>query len=253
MSGTDHRGTNRYSWRPVSLRRVDRPDSMVATDSPSTAPARTPRAAIVVAAGRGLRFGGLKQYGPLAGRRVLDHSVAAARAACDFVVLVVPAERVGDDEPDVDVVVAGGRTRSESVRAGLAVVPTGTRVVLVHDAVRALAEPALFASVAVAVEHGADAAVPAVPVVDTLRLADGGEPPVGRDDLVAVQTPQAFTVEALRRAHATGRAEATDDATLVARGGGTVVIVPGSRENLKITEEADVVVAETFLTLRAPT
>lgn len=206
------------------------------------------RAAIVVAGGRGRRFGGLKQYRDLAGRRVLDHSLAAARATCGFVVLVVPAEAVDTPEPQVDRVVAGGDTRSESVRAGLAVIPGTVEVVLVHDAVRPLAGPALFSRVAAAVEAGADAAVPVVAVVDTLRLADGGIPPVERDELVAVQTPQAFAAGALRAVHAAGHAEATDDATLVSRAGGQVVLVPGTRENLKITEEVDVTVAEALLT-----
>src|SRR5947208_1541302 len=88
--------------------------------------------AIVVAAGSGSRFGSTKQYAPLAGRRVVDHAVAAARSVADGVVLVLPA---GDEdaEPAGDVVVAGGVTRSESVRAGLAAVPDEAEVIVVHD------------------------------------------------------------------------------------------------------------------------
>lgn len=147
----------------------------------------------------------------------------------------------------MDVVVAGGRTRSGSVRAGLGVVPADAAVIVVHDAARPLADAGLFARVIAAVDAGADAAVPGVAVVDTLAMADGGVPPVRRDELVAVQTPQAFAAPVLRRVHAAGDVEATDDATLVARSGGTVVIVPGERSNLKITEPDDLVVAGALL------
>src|SRR5688572_16718175 len=92
--------------------------------------------AIVVAAGSGDRFGGPKQYEPLGSLRVLDWSLAAARDACDGVVLVVHPERAADPEPGADVVVAGGVTRSGSVRAGLAAVPADAEVVVVHDAAR---------------------------------------------------------------------------------------------------------------------
>src|SRR5689334_15006082 len=97
--------------------------------------------AIVVAAGSGSRFGSAKQFAPLAGRRVLDWSVAAARSVADGVVLVLPEGDVGDGagEPAVDVVVAGADTRSGSVRAGLAAVPAEADVVLVHDAARPVA------------------------------------------------------------------------------------------------------------------
>lgn len=203
--------------------------------------------AIVVAAGSGQRFGGPKQYRPLAGRRVLDWSLAAAAAAADGVVLVVPPAEVGRPEPGATTVVAGAATRSGSVRAGLAAVPDEAEVVVVHDAARPLAEPCLFRAVVEAVEAGADAAVPGVPVADTLRRREGGV--VDRDGLVAVQTPQAFRAAALRAAHA-GEGEATDDATLVEAAGGKVVVVPGSSANLKITRPDDLVVAEALLGAR---
>lgn len=203
-------------------------------------------AAIVVAGGSGHRFGAMKQYADLRGRRVLDFSLAAARSACDLVVLVVPARLVDRDEPAADVVVAGGTTRSASVRAGLAAVPDDHDVVVVHDAARPLAAPALFARVVATVRGGADAAIPGVAVVDTLRRRDGHPLGVERDDLVAVQTPQAFRAAVLRRVHADGAAEATDDATLVSKAGGTVVVVPGDRMNLKITEPLDLLIADVF-------
>ena len=202
---------------------------------------------IVVAAGSGRRFGGAKQYEPLAGRRVLDWSLDAARSAADGVVLVVSDDHAGDDEPGADAVVAGAATRSGSVRHGLAAVPATADVVVVHDAARPLAEDALFAAVIGAVRAGADAALPGAPVNDTLRAHDGA--PVDRDGLVAVQTPQAFRAEALRAAHR-DQAEATDDASLVESDGGKVVVVPGSPDNLKITRPADLVVAEALLRAR---
>src|SRR6478609_5115950 len=91
---------------------------------------------IVVAAGSGTRFGGAKQYAPLAGRRVVDWSIDAARSVAHGVVLVAAPADAGEEEPAVDVVVAGGATRSDSVRAGLAAVPGDADVILVHDGAR---------------------------------------------------------------------------------------------------------------------
>jgi 2-C-methyl-D-erythritol 4-phosphate cytidylyltransferase len=214
---------------------------------------------VVVAAGSGRRFGGAKQYQPLAGRRVLDWSLAAARSAVGGgdaasgggrdggVVLVVAPGREGDDEPAADAVVAGATTRSGSVRAGLARVPDDADVIVVHDGARPLADADLFAAVVRAVHEGADAALPGVPVADTLRSRDGGV--VDREGVVAVQTPQAFRAAALREAHATAT-EATDDASLVEAAGGKVVVVDGSPSNVKITRPADLVVAEALLRAR---
>ena len=202
---------------------------------------------IVVAAGSGRRFGAAKQYEPLAGRRVLDWSLDAARTVADGVVLVVADAYAGAAEPAADAVVAGAASRSGSVRAGLAAVPASAEVVVVHDAARPLAGAALFAAVVDAVRAGADAALPGAPVNDTLRAHDGTT--VDRDGLVAVQTPQAFRADALRGAHGAD-AEATDDASLVEADGGKVVVVPGSPDNLKITRPTDLVVAEALLRAR---
>jgi 2-C-methyl-D-erythritol 4-phosphate cytidylyltransferase len=202
---------------------------------------------IVVAAGSGSRFGRPKQYEELAGRPVLDWSLAAAAASAgpgDGVVVVVPPDRVGEPAPHADRVVAGGATRSGSVRAGLAAVPGDADIIVVHDGARPLAGADLFARVVEAVREGADAAVPAVGVTDTLRHRSGGQ--VDRDRLVAVQTPQAFRAAALRAAHAP-EPEATDDASLVEATGGKVVIVEGSPANLKITRPIDLVIAEALL------
>jgi 2-C-methyl-D-erythritol 4-phosphate cytidylyltransferase len=213
-------------------------------DDPVKEPVMGPVWVVVVAAGSASRFGRPKQYEPLGGRRVLDWSLEAARPVAEGVVVVVPVDRVGKPEPAADAVVAGAATRSGSVRAGLAAVPPEAGVVVVHDGARPLAGQGLFAAVVGAVRSGADAAVPAVPVTDTLRRRTGGL--VARDELVAVQTPQAFRAAALRAAHA-GGAEATDDASLVEAAGGKVVLVDGSPTNLKLTRPADLVVAEALL------
>ncbi|MCU1375880.1 MAG: ispD [Actinomycetia bacterium] len=196
--------------------------------------------AVVVAAGSGDRYGAPKQYERLGDRRVLDWSLAAARSVADGVVVVVSSARGTDPEPGADVVVVGGATRSASVRAGLAAVPGDAAVVVVHDAARPAATPALFAAVVAAVRAGADGAVPGVAVVDTVkRVADGVVvETLDRTTLVAVQTPQAFRATVLRAAHA-GEDEATDDGALVESAGGRVVVVPGEPANVKLTTPAD--------------
>src|SRR6184192_813416 len=134
---------------------------------------------------------------------------------------------------------SGGRHRPRRID------PLG---VVVHDAARPLAPPALFAAVIDAVRAGADAAVPGLPISDTVKRVDGDHvvETIARDELVAVQTPQAFRTDALRAAH-TASGEATDDAALVEAAGGSVVVVPGDPRNLKVTTPADLVVAAALL------
>jgi 2-C-methyl-D-erythritol 4-phosphate cytidylyltransferase len=194
----------------------------------------------VVAAGSGARFGGAKQFAELEGRRVVDWALVASRSVADGVVLVVPADHVDDETPAADAVVVGATTRSGSVRAGLAAVPADAGIVVIHDAARPFAAPALFQAVVAAVRDGADGAVPGVPVTDTIKQVGDGRvvATLDRDSLVAVQTPQAFSAVALRRAHG-GGGEATDDAALVEAAGGRVVVVPGDPANTKITLRAD--------------
>lgn len=197
---------------------------------------------MLVAAGQGNRFGSLKQYALLGDRRIVDWSIDAARSTCDAVVLVVPESHLGEPEPSVDVVVVGGRTRSRSVRAGLEAVPDDVELIVVHDAARPLASPGLFEAVIDAVRAGADGAVPGLPVVDTVKRIDPETRTVvetpDRDVLVAVQTPQAFRASILRTAHDAG-GEATDDASLVERCAGRIVVVPGEAENRKVTDQRD--------------
>lgn len=221
---------------------------------------------ILVAGGAGARFGSAKQFAPLAGRRVLDWSLDAARSVADGVVLVVPAHHElgrdtvsggpaggGPDRAGADRVVLGGATRAASVRAGLAVVPDRAEVVVVHDAARPLAGPDLFGSVVGAVRAGAAGALPGLAVSDTVKRLDPAGAVVATIDragLVLVQTPQAFSAEVLRRAHQ-GDPEATDDAQVVEAVGGRVVIVPGDPCNFKITYPHDMVLAAALLGDRA--
>lgn len=213
--------------------------------------------AIVVAGGSGSRFGDAapKQFLDLGGLRLIDWALAAAGAACGGVVAVLPAAHLEATLAAGVVAVAGGATRSASVRAGLEAVPADASVIVVHDAARPLAGPALFEAVIAAVRAGADGAVPGVPVADTIKRVDpsGGLvlETLDRPALRAVQTPQAFAATVLRRAHA-GQAEATDDAALVEAAGGRVVVVEGDPANLKITGPDDLVRAEALLTRRSP-
>lgn len=199
---------------------------------------------IVVGGGSGTRFGRPKQYELLDDRRMIDHSVAVAAASGDGVVVVVPADDVERETAHfagVARVVAGGSTRSASVRSGLSAVPDDADVIMVHDAARPCASAELFAAVVAAIGKGADGAVPGLAVTDTIKMVDDdavvtSTPP--RDRLVAVQTPQAFRADALRAAHASG-AEGTDDAEVVEAAGGRVVVVAGEAENRKVTHPVD--------------
>ena len=206
----------------------------------------------MVAGGSGRRFGGQKQFLQLAGKPVAAWSVAAARTASDGVVLVIP-DRLGEGDRDAtlgaDRVVAGGDSRADSVRAGLAAVPDEADVVIVHDAARPLADPSLFAAVVDAVRAGGAAcAIPVLPVSDTLKRTAGGvvASTLDREGVVTVQTPQAFTASVLREAHRHG-GQSTDDAGLVELMGIPVHTVPGDPRNLKITRPEDLHLAEALL------
>jgi 2-C-methyl-D-erythritol 4-phosphate cytidylyltransferase len=203
--------------------------------------------AIVVAAGGGTRFGAAKQFTRLGGVTVVDRAVGVACSACDGVVVVLPAGSDWSAPADVRVA-TGGATRSASVRSGLQCVPEDAEVVVVHDAARPLATAALFARVVAAVRAGADAAVPGLPVTDTVKRVRDERviETVPRDDLVVVQTPQAFRRAALEQAHA-GAAVGTDDAALVEAAGGTVVVVEGEPRNLKVTVAGDIELARALI------
>lgn len=191
---------------------------------------------IVVAAGNGARFGGQKQFMVLGDRRVIDWSRDTAHSVSDGVVLVVPA-----DSAEVEGGVAGGATRSESVRRGLAAVPSDATIICVHDAARPFASEHLYKEVITAVVSGADGAVPGLKVTDTIKKVNAEgivlDTP-DRESLMAIQTPQAFRAAVLRNAHEAGN-EGTDDASLVERVGGKVVVVNGEALNKKLTTPED--------------
>ncbi|MBI4885259.1 MAG: 2-C-methyl-D-erythritol 4-phosphate cytidylyltransferase [Actinobacteria bacterium] len=204
---------------------------------------------IVVAGGSGTRFGGPKQFESLGAQRVLDWCVETARATSDGVVVVVPAADAIRERAT-----AGGVTRSESVRAGLAQIPSDATIICVHDGARPFASPQLFDRVIAAVAEGADAAVPGTQVADTIKQVDGNGAVITtpqRAALRAVQTPQAFRSQALRRAHSSA-ADATDDAALVEAAGGRVVVVAGEEYNRKITDPDDLRWARQHLARQSP-
>lgn len=199
-------------------------------------------AAILVAAGTGARFGGdvPKQFALLGGKPVVVHAYAAlaAHPAIDEVLVVGDQASIAVTLGAVRVV-AGGATRRDSVRIGLKAIEAD--LVLIHDAARALLPASVIdALIAALADH--DGAVPALPVADTLARVDGdlGET-VPRDDLVRVQTPQAFHYDAIVAAHAAWPSdrEATDDAQMVRANGGTVAVVPGDALLDKVTYPED--------------
>jgi 2-C-methyl-D-erythritol 4-phosphate cytidylyltransferase len=207
---------------------------------------------VVCAGGAGNRFGSAKQYAELGGKRLIDHAVHNAAAASDFVVIGAPASDVDDLRwsfaSTTIKVIAGGVLRSDTVRAALAVIPASADVIVVHDAARPLAPPSLFSAVIAAVEAGADAAVPGIAPADTVKRVAGDVivETLDRSELVLVQTPQAFRADALRAAHA-GEPDATDDAALVERAGGKVVVVAGTAAANKVTTPDDLLAMQRWL------
>jgi 2-C-methyl-D-erythritol 4-phosphate cytidylyltransferase len=206
---------------------------------------------IIPAGGSGGRLGAdrPKAFVVLAGRPLLEWSLEALYPVCDRVVVAVPPgyERAPER-------VAGGPSRSESVRNALRAAPEA-RVAVVHDAARPLVTRELVERCLDALE-GADGAIAAAPLTDTVKEA-------GRDGMVlrtldrsslwAVQTPQVFDAATLRRALEVAEEAlraATDDAMLVERAGGAVRLVEAPRENLKVTTALDLTVAEALLRLR---
>ncbi|WP_051637070.1 2-C-methyl-D-erythritol 4-phosphate cytidylyltransferase [Rhodococcus sp. UNC363MFTsu5.1] len=208
--------------------------------------------ALVPAAGRGERLGeGIpKAFVTLRGVSMLRLAVDGLieSGVVDRVVVIVPADRIDSvraELPDGVDVVAGGAERTDSVRAGLAAAEDAD-LLLVHDAARALTPPPLIARVVAELRAGRDAVVPALPVADTIKTVDllgavTGTPE--RSELRAVQTPQGFTADLLRRAYAAADSLATDDAGLVERIGGRVRTIVGDPLAFKITTPLDLALA----------
>jgi 2-C-methyl-D-erythritol 4-phosphate cytidylyltransferase len=207
--------------------------------------------ALVVAGGRGERLGSErpKAFVILAGRPMLEWSIAALRevAEIDQIVVALPP---GERAPDGCVGVRGGAVRAASVAAALAA--SEGDPVLVHDAARPLLEPELAERVLAGLA-GVDAAIAATPVTDTTKEVDADglvRRTLDRAGLWAVQTPQAFHRVALERAldvPADVLAAATDEAWLIERAGGSVRVVEGARENLKVTTQLDLRIAGELL------
>jgi 2-C-methyl-D-erythritol 4-phosphate cytidylyltransferase len=216
-------------------------------------------AAVLLAAGRGERLGTdvPKGFVELAGRPLLSYAVEAVRG-CHDIDSVAVAVPVGYEDRAFEIagprgvdVVLGGASRQASVENSLSIFLSDLsplpEAVVVHDVARPLATSELFDRVLAALE-GADGAIPAIPVVDTIkRVYDGVvTETLRRDSLIAVQTPQAFRTDVLERAHAAARREgvtATDDAALLERIGARVVVVEGDTRNIKITKPEDLQLA----------
>ncbi|GAA4971892.1 2-C-methyl-D-erythritol 4-phosphate cytidylyltransferase [Yinghuangia aomiensis] len=223
------------------------------------------------AAGLGLRLGGglpkaLRELGDVP---MLVHALRSLLAAPGVGAAVVAAppdgvadvrgllaRELGADAPVT--VVAGGATRQESVSLALAALDGDCPVVLVHDAARPFVPVGVVEAVVAAVESGAPAVVPALPVVDTVKevaAEDGAERvvrTVDRASLRAVQTPQGFRRDVLAAAHAAAApgGDTTDDAGMVERMGVAVTVVPGSEEAFKVTRPFDLLLAEALLAKR---
>jgi 2-C-methyl-D-erythritol 4-phosphate cytidylyltransferase/2-C-methyl-D-erythritol 2,4-cyclodiphosphate synthase len=217
-----------------------------------TDPASPRVAVIVVAAGSGTRLGAgePKALVRLGAHTILGHALTRLAALPRTqVVIVAPEGREADAAADASatlgatpfVIVPGGATRQESVAAGLAAVDAAAEVVLVHDAARALTPTVVFERVVAAIDAGADAALPVVPVVDTIKRVSEAVvvAAVDRSELSAAQTPQGFRRSVLDAAYAAATADFTDDAALVAEAGHPVSVVDGDALSFKITTPAD--------------
>lgn len=198
-------------------------------------------AAVILAAGSGTRFGRPKHSVLLADVELWQRSVDTFLAAGIHQIVVVG---------DVPGGLPGGPRRRDSVAIGLTAVAPDTEWVLVHDAARPLLTVELIARVVDRVMVGdVDGVVPAIPVADTIKRVDGESvlETVDRSALVSVQTPQAFRLSVLKDAHGADQVDATDDAAMVERQGGTVVRVMGDPMNLKITVPNDLMLAGAHL------
>lgn len=207
-------------------------------------------AAILVAGGRGARAGGElpKQFQTLAGRPVVWWSAKALRdAGVAPIVVVAPADGLdlcraalaGLDEVQI---VAGGESRTHSVRNGLAALDPAAEVVLIHDAARPGLSPSMVAALIAAIEAGADGAAPALGVADSLRRADPNGDVIGeveREGLMRVQTPQAFRAELIRRAYASSSNDFSDDIAIARTIGARVRLIPGEARLMKLTYAED--------------
>ena len=232
--------------------------------SPSTTKTKPRVIALIAAAGQGTRLGAEvpKAYVELRGRTLLERSVRAllASGVVDEVIVLVSPDMESEAARIIGRIdtagaapirlVHGGSERADSVWAGLQAIPDDDAVVLIHDAARALTPPTMVRRVTERILQGAPAAVPVVPVADTIKevAADAVVSTPDRSRLRAVQTPQAFRLSALRQANLDYWAEqpeftATDDASLMEWHGERVATVPGDTLAFKITTPIDLTLA----------
>ena len=224
-------------------------------------------AAIVVAAGKGVRFGRPKQLVAVGGRPLVAWSIAAFASMPELNDLVIATEAeyapamaalAAHFAPRFETtVVSGGATRQESVRLALAAVPAHCDAAFIHDGARPLVQPRDVRAGMAATRPGTGALL-AEPVTDTIKIVRAGSRAVSgtldRSELWAAQTPQFGTLHDLRRAHDAARREgvlATDDAMLLERIGCEVIVVPASGDNFKVTQPGDDLVAEAILRERS--
>ncbi|GAA2791014.1 2-C-methyl-D-erythritol 4-phosphate cytidylyltransferase [Saccharopolyspora taberi] len=219
--------------------------------------------ALVPAAGRGVRLGAgrPKALVEVAGESLLLRAVRGLvdSGRVQYVVVAAPVDEVSTVEAELAPlrsfvhVVPGGAERTDSVRIALAEaerIAPDLDAVLVHDAARAFTPVSVIRDVVRAIEDGAPAVIPVLPVSDTVKQVDASgavTATVDRSQLRSVQTPQGFAIEVLREAYAAAGDAATDDAGLVERIGGKVSTVPGHPHALKITTAFDLAVAEAVL------
>jgi 2-C-methyl-D-erythritol 4-phosphate cytidylyltransferase len=209
---------------------------------------------IIAAGGSGERLGAdrPKAFVVLAGRAMVEWSVRALREACDRVIVAAPAGSPQSSVLSPQEVVAGGDSRSASVRNGVLAAPEAS-VYVVHDAARPLVTSDLVERCVAALEPGVDGAIAAARMTDTVKEAapDGRVlRTLDRSSLWRIQTPQVFRAQVLREAldrDPTALAAATDDASLVEEIGGSVRVVEAPPQNMKVTSESDLRVAEALL------
>ncbi|MDI6756667.1 MAG: 2-C-methyl-D-erythritol 4-phosphate cytidylyltransferase [Endomicrobiia bacterium] len=215
--------------------------------------------AIVVAAGRGKRFGSIKQFVELGGKPVYMWSVDALAMLPQVREVIVAVPRGLSDSIRLKYprggkikYVAGGKERCDSVRIALAAASRDTEIILVHDAARPLvSKKIILAAIRAAALGGA--AIAAVPATDTVKISADGKlvsRTVPRSSVFLAQTPQVFRREIIMKAYEKPDPSATDDSYLVENSGVQPVLVAGSYENFKITSPRDLDAAETILNAR---
>ncbi|HEY5526636.1 MAG TPA: 2-C-methyl-D-erythritol 4-phosphate cytidylyltransferase [Candidatus Anoxymicrobiaceae bacterium] len=223
--------------------------------------------AVIAAGGSGDRLGvGVAKFeAEILGRPMVSYSLETfqSSSAIDDIILVVPADRLADWSPrslsqsgisKASLTVAGGRTRQESVFLAIQLIEGEEGVVAVHDAARPLVTRRMVDAVC-EIPEGFDGLITAVPVTDTIKSIEGGAvaSTLERSQLVSVQTPQAFDLATLIHAHRAASRDGftgTDDSSLVEREGGRVGIVEGRPSNIKVTYQADLVMAAAVLSGR---